>query len=78
MFFFSHSNIATLDNLQPFTLYNISVSAHSDEIQGPYSHPILVQTKEDGELSLFVWNGDCVYCCVQMLLICMVKAYKLV
>ena len=47
---FSHSNIATVDNLQPFTLYNISVSAHSDDIQGPYSHPILVQTKEDGEL----------------------------
>lgn len=43
----SHSNIATLENLRAFTLYNISVSAHSDNLQGPYSRPILVQTKED-------------------------------
>ncbi|XP_076438747.1 protogenin A-like [Babylonia areolata] len=43
----SHSNLATLNNLKAFTLYNISVSAHSDNLQGPYSHSILVQTKED-------------------------------
>ncbi|XP_070178540.1 immunoglobulin superfamily DCC subclass member 3-like [Littorina saxatilis] len=43
----SHTNFATVDKLQAFTIYNISVSANSDSIQGPYSRPILAQTKED-------------------------------
>jgi hypothetical protein len=43
--------MVTLDRLEAYTVYNISVSAHSDSIQGPYSAPILVQTKEDGEFS---------------------------
>lgn len=43
----SHSNVALLQNLLPFTRYNISVSANSDSLQGPFSIPILVQTEED-------------------------------
>ncbi|XP_070180388.1 protogenin-like [Littorina saxatilis] len=43
----SHTNFATVDKLQAFTIYNISVSANSDSIQGPYSRPILAQTKKD-------------------------------
>lgn len=45
---FSHSNTVVLEDLQPFTLYNISVSAYNGDQQGPYSRPIYVQTKEDG------------------------------
>lgn len=43
----SHSNNAVIRELRPYTLYNISVSAHSGDIQGPYSQSIYVQTKED-------------------------------
>lgn len=43
----SHSNTVVLEDLQPFTLYNISVSAYNGDQQGPYSRPIYVQTKED-------------------------------
>lgn len=43
----SHSNSAIIKELRPYTLYNISVSAHSGEVRGPYSRPIYVQTKED-------------------------------
>ncbi|XP_021346881.1 protogenin B-like, partial [Mizuhopecten yessoensis] len=35
-----------LDNLETFTWYNLSVRSHTKVLHGPYSSPVLVQTKE--------------------------------
>ncbi|XP_060075169.1 protogenin B-like [Ylistrum balloti] len=35
-----------LENLEPFTWYNLSVRSHTNILNGPYSSPVLVRTKE--------------------------------
>ncbi|KAH3875518.1 hypothetical protein DPMN_038786 [Dreissena polymorpha] len=47
--YFSNNPSALLDGLLPFRLYQISVRADLQGLQGPFSPPILVQTSEAGK-----------------------------
>ena len=51
---FSQSMSVHLKDLSPFTWYVIAIKSHTESTAGPYSKPVIVQTKEGSKACIII------------------------